>query len=113
MTTRASTRLTFYRTPEDSTATNEWGEPVDEDVPHLTGVLAALQEETVRQWQPSERRLIETQMWVARIRPDLDVRDDDRVQDEKTGARYVIESVHRPTSYIGWRRIRLQLKHID
>lgn len=118
MTGRADTTLTFYRTPAEGDAPpdaprNPWGELEDVDVVHLSGVIAGLQEETVRQWQPSERRLTEVTTWVARIRRDLDVRDTDRVLDERTGDRFVIEEIHRPRSYAGFAKQRLQLKKVD
>ncbi|MFE7461664.1 hypothetical protein ACWFMI_23555 [Nocardiopsis terrae] len=118
MTGRANTRLTFYRTPSEDTAPpdtprNPWGELQDVDHVHLSGVIAGLQQETVRQWQPSEHRMTEVTSWVARIRRTYDVRDTDRVLDEKTGARFVIEEIHTPTSYAGWAKTRLQLKKVD
>lgn len=117
MTHRAHTRLTVFRTPSgEGASTNAWGDPIDppvgEEHVHLSGVRAALQEDTVRQWQPNERRWTEVTTWTARVRRDLDIVHTDQIRDERTGDRFVIEEVHTPGSFAGWARTRLQLKRI-
>ena len=118
MTGRATTTLTFFRTPSEEDAPpdvkrNPWGEIEDtDDHVHLSGVIAWLQETTVRQWQPAERRRTEVTTWIARIRRTYDVRDSDRVKDEKTGDRFVIEEIHQSRSYAGFAKKRLQMKKI-
>ncbi|OLT26535.1 hypothetical protein BJF83_20840 [Nocardiopsis sp. CNR-923] len=117
MTYHAHTRITVLRTPsgEDS-PTNAWGDPVDlprgQEPVHLSGVRAALQQETVRQWQPNERRWTEVTTWTARVRRDLDIVHTDQIRDDRTGDRFVIDEIHTPTGFAGWAHTRLQLTRV-
>ena len=113
MTERGTTRVTVYRTPPPP-PTNQRGGPLDVDTVHLSGVIGSLLMREARQWQPGEHRLTNVEQWVFRpINYTVDIAESDRIEDERTGDRFVVESVTLKPSSVGRKRLRVELKKIN
>lgn len=84
----ATTTLTVLR----GTTTDAYGDEQDTDTPVATGVIAALTEQSRRvttRENPTPRIV---RYAVARVPAGTDIRDQDRVRDERTGATYIVEA---------------------
>lgn len=84
----ATTTLTVLR----GTTTDAYGDEQDTDTPVATGVIAALTEQSRRvttRENPTPRIV---RYAVARVPAGTDIRDQDRVRDERTGAVYIVEA---------------------
>jgi hypothetical protein len=84
----ATTTLTVLR----GTTTDVYGDEQDTDTPVATGVIASLVEQSRRvttRENPTPRIV---RYAVARVPAGTDIRDQDRVRDERTGAVYIVEA---------------------
>lgn len=84
----ATTRLTVLR----GTTTDVYGDEQDTDAVIQTGIPAALTEQSRRvttRDNPTPRIVRYT---VARVAAGTDIRDQDRVRDERTGAVYIVDA---------------------
>ncbi|MBD9700649.1 hypothetical protein IHE56_00790 [Streptomyces sp. ID01-12c] len=84
----ATTTLTVLR----GTTTDVYGDEQDTDTTVATGVVASLVEQSRRvttRENPTPRIV---RYAVARVPAGTDVRDQDRVRDERTGATYIVEA---------------------
>jgi hypothetical protein len=84
----ATTRLTVLR----GTTTDAYGDEQDTDTAVATGVIASLVEQSRRvttRENPTPRIV---RYAVARVPAGTDIRDQDRVRDERTGATYIVEA---------------------
>lgn len=85
----ATTKVSILRGTED----DEFGDPRDTDTPIATGVPASLVEQTRRvsgRENPTPRIV---RYAVARLPARTDISEDDRVLDERTGAKYIVDAV--------------------
>ena len=85
----ATTTIAILR----GTSTDAWGDEQDTGTPHATGIPAALTEQTRRVTTRDDPTPRIVRYAVARVSAGTDVTDQDRVQDERTGAVYIVDAV--------------------
>lgn len=78
---------------ERGTTSNKYGDETDAATVVATKVPLAVSEKTVSGWDGSNR--VRTREIVGRGRTALDLREGDRVIDEKTGERFTVTGEHR------------------
>lgn len=90
----ASTTVSVLR----GTTTNAWGDVLDDDnaTPVYTGLLAALSIERTQRHNPANQDVRTIRSISCAMQSNTDVREGDRLLDERTGALYAIESVTAP-----------------
>lgn len=90
----ASTTVAIMR----GTTTNAWGDVVDDDsvTPVATGVLASLAITNTTRNNPDSQDIRTLRTYSCAMQSDVDVRETDRLLDERTGRIYVVESVTAP-----------------
>lgn len=93
--------------------TDDYGDPVDNDDSVLAGVPIAITEYQQRVFVAAEQRLtIVRQMW-GRVRPGFDIREKDRLRDERTGRVYLVETISQPDVPTNRADMRISLRRID
>lgn len=107
---RPTTTCTLLRTPQG--VVDEYGDPVDDDTEVAVGVPVSILQQGVRQFLPAEGRYTNVTTYTARLRGDVDVRERDRVRDERTGAVYMVEGIVQPQDPHGVAAIRLDLRKV-
>lgn len=93
--------------------TDEYGDPKDSDTPVRGGVPISLIEREQRVFVAAENRHTIVRYATGRVRPHADIREEDRLRDERTGSIYLVEAVSRPQSPIGRADVRLVLRRVD
>ncbi len=84
----ATTTLTVLR----GTTTDGYGDEKDTDTPVATGVIASLTEQSRRVTTRDDPTPRIVRYAVARVPAGTDIRDQDRVRDERTGAVYIVDA---------------------
>ncbi len=84
----ATTRLTVLR----GTTTDVYSDEQDTDTPILTGIPASLTEQSRRVTTRDNPTPRIVRYAVARVAAGTDIRDQDRVRDERTGAVYIVDA---------------------
>ena len=97
---RPTTYVTILRTSPE-TLTDEFGDPVDNAVPVSTRNPFSISLQSKRQFLPSENRTTIVQTLLGRCRANVDVKETDRLMDERTGYLYMIESIVEPMDPLG------------
>jgi len=91
-------------------AANEYGDELPANTTVETGVPAAISEglgttgasqHTQRTFEPTEMRGGVVETYTVRLRPGTDVREEDRLVDERTGAVYQALAVYTPPNLVG------------
>lgn len=82
-------------------AQNAWGDDVDTNTPIATGLPAAVVEDKQRSYLASEQRGGVVEYFAIRFRPGTDVREGDRLLDERSTAIYQVDTVSIPQSFVG------------
>lgn len=109
---RATTLVTVLRTlPE--TLTDEFGDPEDNETVASSGNPFSIIIQSKRQFLPSENRMTIVQTILARCRANVDVKETDRLKDERTGFLYMIESLIHPQDPMGAAAKSLTLKRVQ
>lgn len=100
-----TTLLSLYRgTP----TTDEYGDPVDDNQTIITANLPALiTERSQRTFLPAEQRLGVINSYIIRLRPGVDVREEDRLRDQTTDSWYQVQEVATMPLIIGVPDIRV------
>lgn len=98
----ATTTVTVYR----GESTDEFGDSVDADNVYATGLPVAITEQRQRSYQPSEQRTTVVEAFTIRLRPGADVREGDRLVDERDGQIYQVTEVHHPPTLVGVADVR-------
>lgn len=80
--------------PGDGDAPENW-------TPTVSGAPAYLYEDEQRTWDPTTGRMSVRDVTRMRARPDLALRDRDRVVDELSGLVYQVDTVTTPSTVIG------------
>lgn len=93
--------------------TDSYGDPVDTDTPVRARVPISLIEQDRRVFVPAENRHTIIRQVTGRARPNADIREEDRLRDERTGSIYLVEAVSRPSSVVGAADVRLVLRRAD
>lgn len=97
---RPTTLVTVLRT-SPSTLTDEFGDPEDNETVASTGNPFSIIMQSKRQFLPSENRTTTVETILGRCRANVDVKNTDRLKDERTGFLYMIESIVHPQDPIG------------
>jgi Mg-chelatase subunit ChlD len=84
----ATTTLTVLR----GTTTDGYGDEKDTDTPVAAGVIASLTEQSRRVTTRDDPTPRIVRYAVARVPAGTDIRDQDRVRDERTGAVYIVDA---------------------
>lgn len=109
---RPNTYVTVLRTsPADSV--DEFGDPTDNETVASTGNPMSIQINSKRQFLPSENRTTIVQTIFGRCRANVDVKETDRLKDERTGYLYMIEELLEPMDPIGAAAKSFLLKRVQ
>lgn len=92
---------------------DEYADAVDADTPVRGHVPVALSEGDKRVWVPAENRTTVVRQVTGRARPGSDIREGDRLRDERDQSIYLVEGVSRPQTPIGQADVRLTLRRVD
>lgn len=90
-----------------------YGDPVDADTPIAENVPASIIENAQDIGQPADSRTSRVRVFTGRVRPDVDVREGDRLRDEADLSIYLVEAVSHPASPFGAADRRLDLRRVD
>jgi hypothetical protein len=104
----ANTTITILR----GEGTDAWGDDAEADRPVATGLPAAKME-TNRQTERKDTdtpRNVRTYQW--RVWRRVDIRDGDRIRDEKDGQVHLVDSVVKPTIVVAAAPIRIKARLI-
>ncbi|WP_030506365.1 hypothetical protein [Microbispora rosea] len=93
--------------------TDEYGDPADSDTPVRGGVPISLIERDQRVFVPAENRTTIVRYVTGRVRPHADIREQDRLRDERAGSIYLVEAVSRTASVVGAADVVLTLRRVD
>jgi len=111
---RTTTTISVYR----GTTTNDYEDVValnDETTLVASGVLASIIEQSRRVFTPVSDPAMDTRVvryCTGRIRTGVDLRNDDRVKDERTGTIYIVEGMRQPSSPVRTNEIVFDMKVI-
>jgi hypothetical protein len=95
------------------TITDEYGDKKDRDTPVRTGVIGSVMERRILTTTESEGRAQMVSYLVGRLPAGTDVQNGDRLQDEKTGETFIIDTIDTtPRSPFMNTGIRLELRHV-
>lgn len=92
--------------PATGVQVDGYGPDTSNWTPAATGVPAYLYEDSQQTWDPTAGRMTIREVVVARLRPGTDVRDRDRLVDERTSAVYQVDTVSAPASVVGAADVR-------
>lgn len=108
MITRASTTVTIYR----GTTTNEWDDEVDSDTIIAVGIRASIIEQTT--YAQTEVTTLPRSFRFAKMRvtPGTDIRQNDRILDEKTGEKWTIVQISRRANPVRGQDTRIDLEYM-
>jgi hypothetical protein len=104
----ATTRITIKR----GTATDRYGDEVDTDTTVATDVGASILEKPVTGARPSSGRKDTPRGYFLRVWNSVDIRQDDRVVDQRTGLTYVVTTLAPSTNPVGLGSTRLDLQRV-
>jgi len=94
--------------------TDSFGDQKDRDVPTYTGIKGSVMLVRAGVTTESEGRAQTISYLVGRLPAGTDVQNGDRLQDEKTGETFIIDSIDsNPRSPIFNSGIRLELRHVS
>lgn len=97
---RPTTYVSILRT-SPSDLTDEYGDPEDNESVASSGHPFSIIMQSKRQFLPSENRTTIVQTILGRCRANVDVKETDRLKDERTGFIYMIESIVHPQDPMG------------
>ncbi|MFB7244641.1 hypothetical protein ACFCYX_19535 [Streptomyces populi] len=102
----ATTRLTVLR----GTTTDAYGDEQDLDTAVATGIPASLTEQSRRVTTRDNPTPRIVRYAVARVTAGTDIRDQDRVRDERTGSVYIVDAVSAMANPAAAPDLRLDLR---
>jgi Mg-chelatase subunit ChlD len=102
----ATTRLTVLR----GTTTDAYGDEQDTDTAVATSIPASLTEQSRRVTTRDDPTPRIVRYAVARVTAGTDIRDQDRVRDERTGAVYIVDAVSSMANPAAAADLRLDLR---
>lgn len=109
MKARGNTRVSILR----GTTTDAYGYPADLGKPVATGITAAITERTKQVTTPGDLRPRTVRSYAARLPARTDVRNGDRLQDERTGRIYIVDGIADPSSTVRTPDVQLDLRRIN
>lgn len=99
--------------PATGTHVDGYGPSVADWESVATGLPAYLYEEDQRTWDPATGRLSIRTISTCRLRPNADLRDRDRVVDERTSRIYQVDTISNEPAVVGLADIRAVLVRVD
>ena len=108
---RPTTYVTVLRT-SPSTLTDEFGDPMDNETVASTGNPWSIIQQRQRQFVPAEGRATIIEVIAGRCRANVDVKNTDRLRDERTGFLYMIEELYKPQDPMGAAAFSMTLRRI-
>jgi hypothetical protein len=84
-----------------SSSTNEYGDEIEAQTVHRSGVLGSVIERRRTVFNPSDSRVATVRELTGRFKHGEDIIDGDRIKDVKTGEIFVVSAVYRGTSLAG------------
>ncbi len=91
------------------TTVNDWGDEVDSDTTVATGIPASVMERTLTDIDPSSGDPRTARAVVGGVPAGTDVRDGDRLRDERTDITYAIRSISALSNPVFTPSVRLDL----
>lgn len=94
------------------TTTDDYGDTVDGSTAVLTGVPASILEQRrviATESDPQPRAVI---TYTGRVSAGTDIRDSDRIRDERTSAVYIVDSAHQVANPVHTLDLRLDLRRV-
>jgi len=85
---------------------DSYGDQVDSGQARATGIPAAISELRQRSHLPAEQRGGVSEQFLIRLRPGVDVAEQDRLLDERTSAYYLVTSISQAPAVVGQADIR-------
>lgn len=82
-----------------TSSTDDYGDEVDTQTDHLTGLKGSVIEKTSRVFNPSDSRVVTLRTYTGRFTSGSDIKDGDRLRDEATGVTYLVNSVNSPQGF--------------
>lgn len=104
----ATTTVTVLR----GTATDRWGDDIDTDTVFATRQPASILERPVTGGKPASGRRDTPRTYALRIRTNIELRQDDRIRDERTGRVYTIDTLAPQTNPAGHSVTRADLLRV-
>lgn len=108
MKARANTRVTILR----GTSTDAFGDPVDTLTEVATGITASIIEQRKTVTNPVDGVVRRVRYTTGRLPAGTDLRDGDRVKDEKTGVIYMFDASSQVENAVRTNDIHLDLKRV-
>lgn len=102
----ATTTISVLR----GTTTDGYGDEQDTDTPIATGIPAALTEQSRRVTTRDDPIPRIVRYAVGRVTAGIDITDQDRIRDDKTGAIYIVDAVSQMASAAVAADLRLDLR---
>lgn len=109
---RPNTYVSILRTNPE-TLTDEYGDPEDNETVASSGNPFSILIQGKRQFLPSENRTTIVQTIFGRCRANVDVKETDRLKDERTGWLYMIEELLEPVDPMGAAAKSLILRRVQ
>ena len=104
----ATTTITVLR----GTATDRYGDEVDTETVVATRIPASILERPVQGARPASGRKDTQRGYALRVWGAVDVRQDDRIRDERTGLTFVVLTYAPSTNPVGLGSTRLDLQRV-
>lgn len=104
----STTTITILR----GTAVDRYGDEQDVDTVVASQVPASILERPVQGTRPASGRKDTARGYALRVWRSVDVRQDDRIRDEKTGLTYVVTTEAPSTNPVGLGSTRLDLQRV-
>lgn len=108
MKARANTRVTILR----GTTTDAFGDPVDTLTTVATGVTASIVEQRKTVTNPADGVVRRVRYTTGRLPAGTDIRDGDRIRDEKTNVVYTFDASSQVENAVRTNDIRLDLRRV-
>jgi len=94
------------------TVIGEYGDELDSDEVVKTGLAASILEAPVRGTRPVTGRTDTPRTYVLRMWRRFELRQDDRIVDERTGSEYVVTTLAPTTRFVGLGSTRAELQRV-
>lgn len=98
-----------YSIIRGAVSVNEYGDEIEEDTVITERILGSVIEQSRTNYDPQSGRIATLRQLTGRFGSEHDIRDGDRIKDEKSNKVYVVTSVFQGTSFVGKADIVLDL----
>lgn len=89
-----------YSIIRGTTSLSTYGDEVQTDTVLKAGVIGSVIEKTRQNFDPQSSRIVTLRQLTGRFKNGTDIKDGDRVKDEKTGTVYLVNSVSHSTALV-------------